>query len=253
MIWSYSRLTAYEDCKYAWLLKYIKKCKKQSKFFAQYGTFIHLILQKYLSGELERNGLVDYYIENFLQHVTAKAPNNKIFMNYFNQGKQYFKDIDFLHKNIIGIEEEVHFKIDNTEFVGYIDVQSDDENELCVTDHKSKELKERSKKRRKSDDELDKYLRQLYLYCIPMYEKYKRYPEWLEFNCFRTQVFIREKFDIEKLEETKKWATDKIKEITHNAEWTPNYDKWYCNHLCDVSDECYVMEINGKVGENYYK
>jgi hypothetical protein len=244
MTWSYSRLTAYEKCKYCWLLKYIKKCNKKNKFFAQYGLFLHEILQKYLTGETKKQELKDYYLDNFQNNITAKAPNFKVFNNYFHQGLQYLENIEFPHTNIIGIEDEVKFKIGCDNYIGYIDVKSENHGDIVITDHKSKELKCRSNKQVKSDDELDRYLRQLYLYSIAVYDKYQKYPRWLEFNCFRVQRYIVEEFDLEKLNETKGWATNLIYEITNNSEWTPNYSYWYCKYLCDVSDECYVMQLN---------
>jgi hypothetical protein len=124
-------------------------------------------------------------------------------------------------------------------------MESQDEESLCLTDHKSRDLKERSKRRKtKSDEKLDEFLRQLYIYCIPLHEKYKKYPDYLEFNCFRTGVFIREKFDIAEFEKTKQWATERINEITFNNEWESNFDYWFCKNLCDVSGSCYVMELN---------
>ena len=72
MTWSYSRITKYEVCKYAWLLTYIKNCEKKGKFFAEYGSFIHQIMQKYLTGELKENELVDYYLENYLKELSGK-------------------------------------------------------------------------------------------------------------------------------------------------------------------------------------
>ena len=46
MEWSYSRLTAYEDCPYLWLQRYIFRIRGQSKFFAQYGSLIDLTTNK---------------------------------------------------------------------------------------------------------------------------------------------------------------------------------------------------------------
>lgn len=239
MRWSYSRITCFEDCKYKWFLKYIKEEPAVKKYFSEYGKFMHKIIEMYLTNQLKKNELSEYYILNFKDNVTPKPPNNKIYLNYFNQGLDYLDNIDFPHKNILGVEEEVKFKIKDKEFIGYIDIVSKD-NEISITDNKSRDLKERTtrKKPTKSDAELDDYLRQLYIYSIPVYEKYKEYPKYLEFNCFRTNTFIREEFNPEVLEKTKLWAVGEIKKIANNEEWKPCLDYWKCNHLCDMSENC---------------
>lgn len=67
---------------------------------------------------------------------------------------------------------------------------------LCILDHKSRSLKPRSnrKKKPKTDEEPDQYLRQLYLYSIPITNEFGRMPAFLKFNCYRTGVRIKEPF-----------------------------------------------------------
>ena len=38
MVWSYSRIKAFEDCPYRWYLKYIKKFHGKDMFFSSYGS-----------------------------------------------------------------------------------------------------------------------------------------------------------------------------------------------------------------------
>jgi hypothetical protein len=244
MEWSHSRMTSYVDCKYGWLLKYIMECEKGSGFFAEYGKFMHKIMQLYLDGKLKKADLVDYYLTHFMQNVTSKPPNFKIYENYFNQGITYLQSVNFPHKNIIGVEKEIHYAIGDKSFIGFIDVVSYEDG-IIITDHKSKDLKPRSTRKTplKSDLELDTYLRQLYLYSIHVREEYGIYPKWLEFNAFRTGVYIKELFDIQKYEETKIWAINLIKTITNNEDWKPNIDEWYCKYLCDVNSSCEYFEL----------
>ena len=120
MLWSYSRITTFEDCRYCFLLKYIKKIKgTERKFFADYGSFLHLIIQKYLTGELKKDELVGYYLLNFKENVVGKAPTYSIFQNYFKQGIAYLKNITFPKEKIIGVEEKVLFDLGDKKFVGF--------------------------------------------------------------------------------------------------------------------------------------
>lgn len=244
MKWSYSRIHCFEDCKYQWFLKYIKMVESTEKFFRNYGLYMHHILEQYLGNKLQKEELVDYYILNYRQNVLGKPPTLKIYNNYFNKGINYLSNIEFPHRNILGVEQEVNFNIGDKKFVGIIDVISNDDG-IAIIDHKSRDLKPRSNRKKpiKSDVELDNYLKQPYLYSIYIKEKYGEYPKSLEYNCFKSQVYITEPFNEQKLEETKQWALDKIATIESNEDWKPSLDVWKCNHICDVCDSCEYKEL----------
>lgn len=244
MIWSYSRITAYEDCPYRFYLKYIKKQKGIRHFFSDYGSFMHLIIQKYLTGELKKEDLADYYLTNFRKNVVGKAPNPKIFKNYFQQGLMYLNNIQPFANDILGVEKEVSFHIEDKEFIGYIDIVSQNEG-IEITDNKSRALKERSKRKKptKTDLELDDFLRQLYIYSIPIESEYGELPRRLIFNCFRTNTQIIEPFNYTAYENTKKWALTAINKIAKETDWKPNIDWFKCQHLCDVCENCEYYQM----------
>lgn len=238
-------MNSFNDCPYKWFLTYLyrdengKPLKKKSGFFAEFGSYIHLILQMYLSGVLPKKELSTFYVTHFKSNVRAKAPNQKIYKNYFEQGFQYLDSISFPKRNILGVEERVDFTFAGKPWTGFIDVVGDD-NRLIITDHKSRTLKPRSKRSKptKSDAELDDYLRQLYVYSAAVKDKYQRFPDILEFNCFRSQTIIQESFDIQRYHMVEQWAKEEINRITCNNRWQANPDYWRCNYLCDVCREC---------------
>lgn len=243
--WSYSRLQAFENCPYGFLLKYIFKADKEDKFFAQYGSFVHKILEKYHNGELDKSQLVSYYLSQFYTSVTSKAPSPKIFTKYFKDGLNYFQNITPSTDTVMGVEQKVSFTIADRDFTGFIDKVSQNDNHLIITDNKSRTLKHRSRRSKptKSDEELDSYLRQLYLYSIPIHNQYGRYPDKLCFNCFRTQEIITEEFNKESLEKTKQWALETINRISQEDEWNPNLDWFKCKYICDCSNECEYFKL----------
>lgn len=247
MTWSYSRITAYENCQYRFYLKYIKKTKGVRHFFSDYGSFMHLIIQKYLIGELKKEELAGYYLMNFRRNIVGKAPSQKIFNSYFQQGLIYLKNIAPIKEEIIGVEKEVSFNLRGREFIGYIDKVSWN-NGIIITDNKSRSLKPRSnrKKPTKSDIELDEYLRQLYIYSIPIEKEFHELPKHLVFNCFRTQTEISEPFNIETYEQTKQWAWNTIEKIANEDKWKPNIDWFRCQHLCDVCNQCEYYKMFGE-------
>lgn len=245
MVWSYSRISSFADCPYKWFLTYLyrdehgKPLKKKSGFFAEFGSYMHLILQMYLSGILPQKELSTFYISHFKDNVHAKAPNIKIYHNYFEQGFKYLDSISFPKRKILGVEERVDFNFAGKPFTGFIDVVSDDDR-LIITDHKSRTLKPRSNRAKatKADAELDDYLRQLYVYSAAVNNKYQRFPDILEFNCFRSQELIQEPFNIERYHAVEQWANEEINHVICNDNWQACPDYWRCNYLCDVYREC---------------
>lgn len=241
MEWSYSRLSSFESCRYGWLLKYVFHRKsKTPHFFSTYGTFLHSILEQYLSGKLARDDLVPYYLEHYDDEVCGEAPSEKVEKGFFNNALAYLEHIDFPFKDIIETEKKVRFEIGGYHFVGYIDVLARQGKSLHIIDHKSHGLRNRSGRKIQTeyDKELDRYLRQQYLYAIPIREEFGKFPKTISFNCYRHGRFITEKFDPYFLANTKKWVMDQISLIKAERNWEASPDKFRCKFICDVADYC---------------
>lgn len=246
MTWSHSRLNTFSQCPYQFYLKYICQADEEKMFFSEYGKFIHDILAGYHSGKITAAGALDMYLTGFADHATGISPANDIRVSYFKQGLASMKALSPIAGKILGIEERVSFDVFGYPFIGFVDmVYEDADNKLCILDHKSRALKPRStrKKPTKTDIELDFYLRQLYLYSIPIAEKYGRYPDFLEFNCYRTQERIKESFCLDALNDAKRWAISTIHEIRNESEWHPDLEMWKCKYLCGFCNQCEYTEI----------
>ena len=207
---------------------------------------MHSIMQQYLTGVLTKNELVPYYLTHFLTEITGKAPTQKIYQSYLEQGRQYLKTLSFPARKVLKVEDEMHFEFAGHPFTGFLDLMSEDEDgKLYITDHKSRALKPRSNRSKptQSDVELDKYLRQLYIYAHAVHSLYGRYPDYLEFNCFRTNTWICEPFSIERMQEVEAWAKDLIDRITSESKWNAHLEFWFCKHLCDVAEECEYEDL----------
>lgn len=243
--YSYSRIKCFCQCKYAFLLKYVLGYEEEKNFFSEFGSLMHTCIEKFLSKELDKDEIIVYYMTEFSKQITHPALSHKIYENYFNSGLEYLKNLDFKYKDFAGIEKKVNFKVGDYDFVGFIDCVATDDTDLCIIDHKSKILKPRSHRQKPtvSDKELDDFLKQLYLYSIPMKEEFGRFPDKLEFNCFRDNSWISEDFDIKKYDETQKWALDTIEEIINETTWSPNCDYFYCKNLCGLHEECEYYDM----------
>lgn len=249
MIWSYSRVKAFDMCPYGWYLKYIQKLPSKELFFSSYGGFVHELLERYYKGELGKNQLLYHYLTGFRSNITGYAPNPQVYKTYFQNGVDYFKNFEPLPYKISGIEEEIEGEIDGIRFKGIIDCRAEDESGTIIIDNKSRSLKPRSNKPKplKTDLELDQYLVQLYLYGQLISSKYQTPISCLGFNCFRCKPpLIIEPYVQEKADLAVKWLKDNVTRITKETEFSPDIEFFKCKHLCDMQDHCEYFQMNSR-------
>ena len=245
MTWSFSRVGSYLDCPYRFLLKYILcKPQKDEMFFSNYGRFVHKLIAECLVGWTKKEDVAARYEEDFETEVKGEAPSQNIYGKYYTDGLKYFSDFSFPYAKIAAVEQKVRFDLGKYKFVGVIDCLAHDEGKLVLVDHKSRTLQPKSGRNPplKRDEEVDEYMRQLYLYCKPVEEMYGRFPDRLELNCFRNGNLISEPFDLEKYKQTQKFFIDIIDGIAARSDWPPSVDAFACKNLCEMSGECEYCE-----------
>lgn len=248
MVWSYSRLKAYDDCPYRWYLKYIRypKAEQKQMFFANYGKFVHELIADFYSGEKTPNELEVEYLQDFRAKVNAYAPNKTVFKNYFLDGLNYIRKLESPKNKVLSVENKVKFQVGRIPLIGYIDrLEEDADGHILVIDNKSRTLKPRSNRSKptKADEELDRYLRQLYLYSIAVQNQYGKTPYKLCFDCFRNQTFIEEKFRDDEYKKAQIWVEDKVSEISQDTEFRPNMEYFKCRYLCEMQEYCDYYEL----------
>lgn len=238
-IWSYSKITTYVDCPYKFFLSYILKFSRDRLFFAEYGSFMHKIIELNLNGVLKSEDTLKYYLTYFSKNITGQAPNIKVFNNYFKQGYLYTNYLYHPYRErVTDVERKLYFKIGDNRFVGIIDTVIDNGN--IILDNKSRILKPRSNRKVPTlyDKELDKYLRQLYVYAAALYDNNKILPEYIGFNCFRSNDIILEEFKENNYKDTLTWLDLMIKKIKDEEKWNPIPEYFKCKYLCDVCRHC---------------
>lgn len=241
MTWSFSRLNSYYNCPYEWKLHYLDCNKSENGFFGEYGSLIHKILEKYTKGELSLFELNQYYEEHFNECIPHDAPPNKyvdIRQSYFDKGIEYLNNIDLYLEEyeILGVEKEVNFKINDKDFIGYIDLLVRDKStkEITIIDHKSASIKIlKNGSISKSDQQhFLEFKRQLYLYSIPIIEEYGSVSK-LKWNMFKDQKWIEIPWKQEEYDEAIQWAKNTLDLIEKEVLWLPNNESYYyCNYLC---------------------
>ena len=228
-----------------WYLKYLRKFDKQELFFASYGSFVHKIINYYYKGFLQKEELRNYYLREFKNEVIGNAPSIKVFEKYFLDGLNYFEMFSPLPFNPIDTEIKIDCKINRIPMVVIVDYLGEANDGLVIVDHKSRALKPRTNRSKptKTDIELDNYLVQLYLYAEAVRQQYGKLPEWLCFNCFRTNTLIKEQFNKEAFLNAKGWLKEKVKQITIETDFKPNAEWFKCQYLCDLKDRCEYFDL----------
>ena len=240
MVWSYSRLSSFESCPYKWFTHYILDEEEAPMFYASYGSFIHSLLERYYSGKLTAEELPTAFLLGFSSEVQGERPPEETVRKYIALGTDYFRNFTPLPFTVRSVEEELHFDLDGHPFLAFLDLVGEREGKLAIIDHKSRDLKPRSgrKKPTAKDQELDSMLRQLYLYAYGMKQVSGEFPDLLCFNCFKNGQFIEEKFSETACGEAIDWAKRQIEEISDETEFRPDVDWYKCKYLCGFHDRC---------------
>lgn len=243
MEWSFSRLKAYNQCPYLFRLKYIDCNEGEENFFAQYGSFVHKILEKYAKGELTLFDLCEYYEKHYCENVVCPAPPNRFVdlgQSYYDKGLDYLENIDLDLENyeILGVEKEVKFKIGKYKMVGFIDLLLKDKKtgDITVLDHKSRSMKinKNGEVSKSNQEEFKLFKYQLYLYSIAIEKEYGVKPKFLKWNLFKNKEYLTVNFDDKEYEDAKQWVLDTIHDIENDTKWLPNPSDYYCRNLCDM-------------------
>lgn len=205
--------------------------------FAQYGTFMHDILERYATGGLEVYELCSEFVKGYSDNVTVDFPPNKYVVlreSYFNDGITYLENFDgFDDYKILAAEDEFLENVDDDfNLKGFIDLVVEDENgDIIIIDHKSK-AKFANKLEQK------KYARQLYLYSLRVFRRWGKYPKKLIFNMFRKQKIVEIAFNMADYEEAVAWMKDTVREIRRCNEYPASPDGFMCKYLCDHREIC---------------
>lgn len=257
MVWSYSRINTFHNCPYQWYLKYLCLERDEDQFFSSFGAFIHDILDGFYSGLLSKEGALRLYLTGYPFRVTEGAPSAKVFSRYFTDGLRCVSSPPELPIPNPSTEQTMRFSVGGYPFTARIDALGLlADGGVGLLDHKSRILKPRSgrKKPTVSDMELDEYLRQLYLYSIPVREMYGEPPRKLFFNCFRGlrdrdnqptgEYIITEPYGEQGLKDAETWAVQSIQAIRSTEVFRPNVDFFRCKYLCGVHDKCEYYQMN---------
>ena len=236
-VWSYSSLKLYSQCPYAFYLRYVEDEPEQANAFAQVGSLVHSILERYFKGELYAFELADIFESEYDTAVTERFPFFNMYKSYTSKSLEYLRTFDGIDGEIVGVEQKLETAIGGYKFVGFADLILRDENGLHLIDHKSHGAW-------KSKAERKDYFRQLYLYCHAIKEKYGEFPYKLSFNKFRMpdDPLDSEEFHEGDYTAALDWFKTGVEQILSEKEWECKPDGWYCEKLCGLNSCVYRGE-----------
>ena len=209
-------------------------------FYASYGKFIHSLIERYYRGELTKEELPSAFLLGFSSEVQGERPSPELSRKYLSLGTEYFRNFQPFPFKSLGIEQELRFSVDGLNFLAFVDYIGERDGKLAVIDHKSRDLKPRSARKKPTlkDQELDDMLRQLYLYSYGIKQACGEFPDVLCFNCFKNGQFIEEPFDKNACEAALDWAKREIDEILQEEDFHPWIDYYPCRWLCGLHHKC---------------
>lgn len=255
--WSYSRLSCFEHCKYAFYLKYIVNDDRQylpeGNFYAESGSFVHEILAMIFSKELSIEDAPQYYVDNFENNVCYTVKKS-IMEKTYEACANYFAEVDLddwlNNYEIIGVELEVKTKICGYNYIGYIDLllRNKKTGDIWLIDHKSSPypFKLDGTVAAKSKNNFESYKRQMYLYCYAVKELFGEYPTLITWNHFKDGKLATIEFDKEDYDNSIGWFVETIDKIKKEKKFDPNQEFFYCSNLCDYRNSCEYKNMGGK-------
>lgn len=246
--WSYSKVASYDHCKYEFYLNYIINDDEQylaeNNYYAEVGSFVHKILEMIFSGKLKVEDALQYYLDNYDNNVFYKVKKSIMDKNYVVIA-DYFANLDigWLKKyEILGVEKEINFELDNYNFIGFIDLLLRDKTDgrIVVIDHKSTEypFKKDGGVKKKLEHNFDLYKKQMYLYSHAVYQLYGEFPKEMSWNHFKEDRFATIPFIKSEYEDTLKWFKKMIKSIGKENEFKASENYFYCYNLCNFRNSC---------------
>lgn len=249
IIWSFSTMHLYENCPYAFYNKKICDDCGIDNAFAEIGRFGHKINELLFRQELDINAAIEMWVEeydyNIFSYIKEETKEKKFyeFIEYLEKFNESFWD----KYEVLAVEEELHWKIGRKNFVGFLDllIQNKETGELILVDHKSAGhfLKLNGEVLKNQIENFSAYSKQMYLYCKPIYEKYKKYPSKIVWNHMfenkTTVIPFNESDYLTSIE----WAKATIKKIYRDTKFLANKSYMMCYRLCNWRDTCEYLEM----------
>ena len=241
--YSFSKLSAFDQCPRMWELTYITKAPKLKGAFSEYGTLMHSVLERYERGEIPLSALADTFDWEW-DDVFADIvwPPNKfvdLSDSYHQQGMAFLEGFEGIPQDtkILGVEQ--HFEIPISDFIlqGFIDLAYEQEGKLVILDWKT--AKAYTKK------DLEHKQRQPYLYAMWAKNEFGRWPDEIHFYHIRDVKRVVIPFDEKTQRESVDWAVKQVDTIRKAWDFPCKPSEFFCRNICSVRGSCKYGSSDG--------
>lgn len=248
-VYSFSRISAYQQCPYGYYKKYIEHCPGIENFYAQAGSFMHELLEQIISSQITIEDAIERFVEDF-DVVCDMEVASQIRDRIFEKMVTYLADLDehtLDGYEVLGVEKEVFFNVGAYRFRGFIDLLlRDSDGNIVMVDHKSSTypLGKTGKVLKNKEQEFLQYKRQQYLYSIAVKDEYGVNPVRLEWNHFKESKICSIIFNEDELQKAKEWAESMVETILADEVFVAQKDFFFCHNLCEYREgDCeYLLE-----------
>jgi RecB family exonuclease len=229
MIWSYSRLTTADDCPYSFWSQYIAKEEQEQNSWGVGGTHTHEIIEKVLLGELPAGEEAATKWLETLPILPFKGMTSTYVANYVEKSYNFIRNFKGVNNKILSVEREFQIEIEGIPIRGFIDLETENEKGIVVTDWKT------SAKSGFVGKKLAQKQRQLYLYADAVKKHYGRYPKAMYFYLIMDKEFIKVDWSRKGANEMRRWVVEVVEKASKWENYPPK-DKpdFFCSNICGV-------------------
>ena len=248
MTWSFSRLHLWENCPYAWYLKYIEERDDEQNYYAANGKLMHSVFEELLNGKITLEEASAMYDEGY-EYIDVNTRYSTM-ENTYNKCMDYLCTVDQIDKKyeIVGVELKLSFKLEKYDFTGFVDclLRNIDSGEIILVDHKSQDhfMKKNGTPLKNREDDFLAYRHQMYLYCKGLKVMYNIQVSkivWHHFKDDGALTIIPYEKELE--EETVNWALNTIQNIKKDKNFAEKKSYMMCSQLCGFRHNCeYLLE-----------
>jgi len=245
---SYSSVSAFDNCPYSFKLAYLDVAPRENNFFGEYGTLIHECFEKYFLGKLEAFELSQEYAKKY--DTTIKTPligfTPGLEDKYKQQGKDFFDSFSFNKDDydIIFAEDKIDTTLDGINIVAKPDLVlvEKESGKVILFDYKTATpfWESKSSGKEMSDKKkINGYYKQMLLYTYALQKEHDISVDEITLWFIRLDKMVTVARNLDE-ENTVVQEFSKIVEKIKAEEVFPynNSNQFFCNNLCGVRASC---------------
>lgn len=246
---SFSAITTYEHCPYAYKLLYIDDIEDRiDNFYGEYGRLVHNCLEEYFKKNIDIYEMRNYFENNYNKMVVSCLPDypRNIDKKYYKQALDFFSNFSFDWDiyDVVVVENTLRFDLFGYKFTGRPDLilRNKKEKENILLDFKTSKpfyTNRRTGKEVIKTDRINKYKKQLYLYTYGYKQAHDEEINKMQIWFTRPSRKMTFLWNYEEEKEALLWAENLLHQIWKEETFPyNNKEKYFCDFLCSARNVC---------------